>query len=137
MIFLCRKYYLLEKKMNESVLWQDNTFNQVLVLKKHFWVGKQHNFSTEIKMGDIDEKIEKLRAAMRQNCINLSRATDDKVKSAIMDNINNIWVEIHMLKERKSSTKTRFANPMPYAAATTTTTSLITCDLGEIKMWTI
>ena len=54
-------------------------------------------------MADIDEKIEKLRAAMRQNCINLSRATDDKVKSAIMDNINNIWVEIHMLKQRKSS----------------------------------
>ena len=57
-------------------------------------------------MADIDEKIEKLRAAMRQNCINLSKATDDKVKSAIMDNINNIWVEIHMLKQRKSSTKT-------------------------------
>ena len=57
-------------------------------------------------MVDIDEKIEKLRAAMRQNCINLSRATDDKVKSAIMDNINNIWVEIHMLKQWKSSTKT-------------------------------
>ena len=55
-------------------------------------------------MADIDEKIEKLRAAMHQNCINLSRATDDKVKSAIMDNINNIWVEIHMLKQRKSST---------------------------------
>ena len=67
-------------------------------------------------MGDIDEKIEKLRAAMRQNCINLSRATDDKVKLAIMDNINNIWVEIHMLKERKSSTKThvlRTQRPMP------------------------
>ena len=59
MIFLCRKYYLLEKKMNESVLWQDNTFNQVLALKKHFWAGKQHNFSTEIKMADIDEQIEK------------------------------------------------------------------------------
>ena len=58
-------------------------------------------------MADIDEKIEKkLRAAMHQNCINLSSATDDKVKSAIMDNINNIWVEIHMLKQRKSSTKT-------------------------------
>ena len=79
MIFLCRKCYLLEKKMNESVLWQDNTFNQVLA-------GKQHNFSTEIKMADIDVQIEKLRAAMHQNYIHLSRATDDKVKSAIMDN---------------------------------------------------
>ena len=58
----------------------------------------------EIKMADIDEKIDKLRAAMRQNCINLSRATDDKVKLAIMDNINNIWVEIHMLKQWKIST---------------------------------
>ena len=27
MLFLCRKYYLLEKKMNESVLRQDNTFS--------------------------------------------------------------------------------------------------------------
>ena len=36
MIFLCRKYYLLEKKTNESVLRQDNTFNQVLAPKKHF-----------------------------------------------------------------------------------------------------
>ena len=67
-------------------------------------------------MADINEQIEKLRAAMHQNCINLSRATDDKVKSAIMDNINNIWVEIHMLKQRKSSTTThvlRMQRPMP------------------------
>ena len=54
-------------------------------------------------MVNFDEKIEKLRAAIHQNCINLSRATDDQVKSAIMDNINNIWVEIHILKQRKSS----------------------------------
>ena len=27
MLFLCRKYYLLEKKMKESVLRQDNTFS--------------------------------------------------------------------------------------------------------------
>ena len=66
-------------------------------------------------MADIDEQIEKLRAAIRQNCINLSRATDDKVKSAIMDNINNIWVEIHILKQCKSSTTThvsRMRRPM-------------------------
>ena len=67
-------------------------------------------------MADIDEQIEKLRAAMHQNCINLSRATDDKVKSAIMDNINNIWVEIHILKQCKSSTTTHVSQmqrPMP------------------------
>ena len=57
-------------------------------------------------MADIDEKIEILRASMHQNCINLSRANDDMVKSAIMDNINNIWREIHMLKQQKSSTTT-------------------------------
>ena len=57
-------------------------------------------------MADIDEKIEILRAAMRQNCINLSRANDERVKLAIMDNINNIWMEIHMLKQRKSSSQT-------------------------------
>ena len=86
-------------------------------------------------MADIHEQIEKLRAAMHQNCINLSRATDDKVKSAIMDNINLIWVEIHMLKQWKSSTTTHVSrNVTPYATATTTTTSLIACDLGEIKM---
>ena len=67
-------------------------------------------------MVDIDEKIEKLRAAMRQNCINLSRANDERVKSAIMDNINNIWMEIHMLKQRKSSSPTnvsRMRRPTP------------------------
>ena len=57
-------------------------------------------------MADIDEKIEILRAAMHQNCTNLSRANDERVKSAIMDNINNIWMEIHMLKQRKSSSQT-------------------------------
>ena len=57
-------------------------------------------------MADIDEKIEILRAAMHQNCINLSRANDERVKSAIMDNINNIWMEIHMLKQQKSSSQT-------------------------------
>ena len=57
-------------------------------------------------MADIDEKIEILRAAMHQNCINLSRANDERVKLAIMDNINNIWMEIHMLKQRKSSSQT-------------------------------
>ena len=69
-------------------------------------------------MADIDEKIDKLRAAMHQNCINLSRATDDKVKLVIMDNISNIRVEIHMLKQRKSSTAggshvSRTRCPMP------------------------
>ena len=67
-------------------------------------------------MADIDEKIEILRAAMHQNCINLSRANDDRVKSAIMDNINNIWMEIHMLKQWKSSSQTnvsRMSRPMP------------------------
>ena len=67
-------------------------------------------------MADIDEKIEILRAAMHQNCINLSRANDDRVKTAIMDNINNIWMEIHMLKQQKSSTTThvsRTRRPMP------------------------
>ena len=60
-------------------------------------------------MADIDEKIEILRAAMHQNCINLSRANDDRVKLAIMDNINNIWMEIHMLKQRKSSSQTNIS----------------------------
>ena len=70
MMFMCGKWYLLKNKTKESVLWQDNTFNWNLAPKKHFWVGKQHNFDTEIKMADIDEKIEILRAAMCQNCIN-------------------------------------------------------------------
>ena len=83
MMFMCGKWYLLQNKTKESVLWQDNTFNRNLALKKHFWAGKQHNFDTEIKMADIDEKIEILRAAMHQNCINLSRANDDRVRSAI------------------------------------------------------
>ena len=56
MMFMCGKWYLLENKTKESVLWQDNTFNRNLAPKKHFWVGKQHNFDTEIKMADIDEK---------------------------------------------------------------------------------
>ena len=67
-------------------------------------------------MADIDEKIEILRAAMHQNCINLSSANDERVKLAIMDNINNIWMEIHMLKQQKSSSQTnvsRMQCPMP------------------------
>ena len=65
-MFMCGKWYLLENKTNTSVLRQDNTFNRNLAPKKHFWARKQHNFDTEIKMADIDEKIEILRAAMHQ-----------------------------------------------------------------------